>query len=260
MTHTLDRRRFTAAALLALAGSVHAVTRTDDGAMIDFDALYIPPLFLTGAAAKSPEGPARAQAALARLQGQWPALRGRLEAVWPRDTVWLRTVGAVQGQLADAARHAGRGAWPESHEALEQVRMALWRAREARGMDYVLDRFVAFHEPMERLADAAVKWTPSTLGPRQRAELEKHFVEARARWRPVEALPLDAAALRLTPVREAQLRKAMTDESAALQALSEALRGADAAALLKTAAATKPPFVRAYTAFGLAEGDALPQR
>jgi hypothetical protein len=255
MTYTLDRRAFTAMTLLTLAGRVRAVAKGDDGAMIDFDAVYIPPLLLTGAAPKSPEGPARAQAALSRLQAQWPALRARLQAVWPRDRAWLRTLDGVQGHVADAARHAGRGAWPESHEALEHVRMALKQAREARGMDYVLDRFIAFHEPMEHLADAAVKWTPTTLGPQQRAEVERHYAEARARWRAVEALQFDAAALRLTPVREAQLRKAMTDEGAALAALSQALRGDDAAALLKAAAATKPPFVRAYTAFGLADGE-----
>ena len=255
MTYTLDRRVFTAITLLALAGRVRAVAKSEDGAMIDFDVVYIPPLFLTGAAPKSPEGPARAHAALSRLQTQWPGLRARLQAMWPRDRAWLRTLDAVQGHVADAARHAGRGAWPESHEALEHVRMTLKQAREARGMDYVLDRFVAFHEPMEHLADAAVKWTPTTLGVAQRTEVERHFTEARARWRVIETLPLEAAALRLTPAREAQLRKAMADEGAALAALSQALRGDDAAALLKAAAATKPPFVRAYTAFGLAEGE-----
>jgi hypothetical protein len=37
--------------------------------------------------------------------------------------------------------------------------------------------------------------------------------------------------------------------------LSDALRGNDDAAMLKAAAAIKPPFARAFTVFGGAEGE-----
>jgi hypothetical protein len=271
MKSSVDRRQFARYAFVAGAVRTSGVVLPffafdaaaagpaagSDGAMIAFDSVYIPPLFLTGAAGKSAEGPARASAALARLQVQWPALRSRLLAAWPGDAGWRRTLDSVQGQIAESDRMAARGAWPEAHEALEHIRATLKKAREARGMDYALDRFVAFHDPMEHLAAAATQWTPATLGPAQRDRIERLYVEARVRWRAVEALELKASALRLTPTRETQLRKAMADESAALALLSQALRGDDAAALLKAAAATKPPFIRAYTAFGLAQGDAL---
>jgi hypothetical protein len=267
MKSPLDRRRFSqfifgafaafaaSEALAAGAAPTAAAASAADDAMIEFDSVYIPPLFLTGSAPKSAEGPARAKAALARLQASWPTLRTRLLAAWPGDAGWRGTLDAVQRHIAESDRLAARGVWPEAHEALEHVRAAMKKAREARGMVYVLDRFVAFHDPMEHLAEAGAKWDPRALGAAQRAEIEAHFVQARARWRELETLNLDARALRLTPVREAQLRQAMADESAALTALSMALRGDDAAALLKAAAATKPPFVRAYTAFGLAEGE-----
>lgn len=273
MKSSVDRRQFAACAFIAGAmrasGALLPFVALDaaaaapaaagsDGAMIDFDSVYIPPLFLTGAAPKSAGGPARARGALARLQAQWPALRTRLLAAWPGDAGWRRTLDSVQGHIAESDRLAARGAWSEAHEALEHVRAALKKAREARGMDYALDRFVAFHDPMEHLAAAAAQWTPATLGPAQRDRIERLYAEARARWRAVESLELKAPALRLTPERETQLRKAMADVGAALAQVSQALRGDDAAALLKAAAATKPPFIRAYTAFGLAQGDALP--
>jgi hypothetical protein len=261
MVFALDRRSFSLLVLGALAArSPIASAATGDDAMIDFDTVYIPPLFLTGSAPRSAEGPARANAALARLQEHWPALRARMLAVWPRDAAWRRTLDAVQRHIDEAQRQAVHSGWDASHAALEQVRSALKQAREARGMDYALDRFVAFHDPMEHLADAASRWDAARLDAARRGELEQRFVQARARWRAVEALDIDARALRLSPAREAQLRRAMADEAVALHALSDALRDGDAAALLKAAAATKPPFVRAYTAFGLAETEALPVR
>lgn len=255
MTLYIRRRHLCAWLLLAWASQAPAAGQPGVDAMIDFDGVYIPPLFLTGAAGKSAEGPARAQAALARLQAQWPALRLRMQAVWPGDASWRRSLQAVEGHIGEAARQAARAAWPDAHEALEHVRKALWLAREARGMDYLLDRFVAFHEPMEHLAGAAQQWTPATLGATQRAELARHFGLARARWHGIESQHLDTTTLRLSAARAAQLRRAMAEEGAALTALSQALRGDDAAVLLKAAAAIKPPFVRAYTAFGFGDGE-----
>ncbi len=259
MTPTLDRRQFSQQlVVLAMAalGTVPALAAApSQDAMIDFDAVYIPPLFLTGSAPKSAEGPMRAKAALARLQSRWPLLRARLEAAWPGDGGWRRTLDTVQGHIDSSTRYAAAGDWTHAHESLEQVRLSLMKARAARGMNYALDRFTAFHETMEQVVVAGSNWDAARLSPTQRSELERLYARARARWRAVETLNLDSRALALTPTREAQLRKAMDDESAALAKLSLVLRGDDAAALLKAAADIKPPFIRAYTAFGLSEGE-----
>jgi hypothetical protein len=262
MRTSLDRRQFslltlaaTLGAPLALGSPAASAASAPTDVMLAFDRLYIPPLFLTGSAGKSADGPARADAALQRLVAAWPALHDQLRAVWPQDAGWRRTLAAVQGHIRKANDLATRRQWPESHEALEAVRMDLKRARDARGLDYLLDRYTAFHEPMEHLAAAGTA-AGTALEGKARAALEHHYAEARARWRAIETVPIDAKALRLSPAREAQLRKALADEDAALAALSEALRGRDDAALRKAAAATKPPFVRAYTAFGLPVGEA----
>jgi hypothetical protein len=244
MRTSLDRRQFSlltlAAAVgapLALGSPAASAASAPTDVMLAFDRLYIPPL-------------------LQRLVAAWPALHDQLRAVWPQDAGWRRTLAAVQGHIRKANDLATRRQWPESHEALEAVRMDLKRARDARGLDYLLDRYTAFHEPMEHLAAAGTAAAGTALDGATRAALERHYVEARARWRAIETVPIDAKALRLSPAREAQLRKALADEDAALAALSEALRGRDDAALRKAAAGTKPPFVRAYTAFGLPVGEA----
>lgn len=245
--------------VLAAAAPRAARAGTDD-AMVEFDLLYIPPLFLTGQAGRGPDGAAQALAALDRLQSRWPALRQRLQAVWPRDAGWRRTLATVQRHLAEAGRHARHGAWADSHEALEQVRLVLMAARAARGHGHVLDRYVAFHGSMEAIVAVAAAAAPSGVLPAERREaLAAEFATARALWHRVEGAPIDAVAWALSPAREARLRRGLADETQALQRLSEALRGRDDAALLKAAAAIKPPFVRAYTAFGLDPGEAWPR-
>jgi hypothetical protein len=111
---------------------------------------------------------------------------------------------------------------------------------------------------MEVLATAGASWKPGAIDARRRAEFEQAFAEAAARWRAVEQHLPDAQRYGLSPARETQFRQGMAAASAALAKLSDALRGSDEAALLAAARAIKPPFARAFTAFGLAEGEALP--
>lgn len=259
MNANLDRRQFSqqlvAAAIATFGIAAASAAAPPQDVMVDFDAVYIPPLFLTGSAPKSADGPARARAAMARLQSRWTVLRPRLQATWPADAAWRRTLASVQVQLDNSARQAAAGEWAQAHESMEHVRIAMMQARVARGMDYALDRFTTFHETMEHLVLAGTRWDAATLSATQRSELEHLFAEARARWHSVERLNLDPRTLALSPAREAQCRKAMADESAALGALSQALRGGDNAALLNAAAAIKAPFIRAYTAFGWADGE-----
>ena len=72
----------------------------------------------------------------------------------------------------------------------------------------------------------------------------------RAVWRGIEQNLPSPQAYGLNEVRLAQFNRGMADVTAALTRLSDALRGTDNAALLKAAAALKPPFSRTFTAFG----------
>ena len=251
---TARRQLLAALALLPLASVLPAVAAVasvplKDGArsaMVAFDAVYIPALFLTGSAGKSPDGPAKAEAAMQRLLAEWPTRRVALAAALPGAKVWTAALDKVGRSLTAASQQVTRRQWEDSHATLEHVREAMFEARQALGIDYALDHYTAYHGAMEALANATTV---------QRPAMEADFAKARALWRGLEQRPIDPAAYGLSAPRQAQLVKALADETEALSRLSSALRGASDADLLKAAAALKPPFVRAYVAFGWAPGE-----
>ena len=245
-------------ALLGLFAGLAPVGAAGDDALRDmlaFDAVYIPALAASGAAAQSAASADRALAAQQRLAAAWPELEARLREAWPTDRAWLAELADVERRITLAGAESGRGAFGLAHERLEEVRVTMMQARRRLGMDYFVDALTLFHEPMEAIALAGATLKPQQLDAARRAELERAFTRARTLWVDVERRPIDAARLALSPAREAQLRRGIADETAALERLSAALRARDAERLLDAAAAIKPPFVRALTAFGLAEGE-----
>jgi hypothetical protein len=234
-----------------IAVSALAGIREDSVAL---DAVYIPALAMTSAAQSDAGVADKARAAMQRLDARWPALRGSLQASLggtpAQATSARKTIAAVETHIAGGRRAVARGDFKAAHEALEEVRLDLMKARTARGVDYFVDRLTAYHEPMEVLALAGLQLKPQDLTPTKRAALEKAFVEARALWRGIEQhlpLPTDYA---LDAARASQFTKGVADETVALTRLSDALRGNDSVALLKAAQAIKPPFARTFTAFG----------
>lgn len=248
----LHARHLALLATCLLNAAAHAAPLDD---MVALDAIYIPALALTTAAAQDAAAAPKARAALATLQAQWPALQQRLGNTWgPQAPKHWREALTQAGQHIQAASAAAAQAnWKQAHDALEPVRTDLMAVRQAQGLDYFVDRLTAFHEPMEALALAATRGEP--LDARRRADLEKTFAHARALWAQVERQPVDAARHGLSGPRAAQLQKALAEESLALARLSDALRGGDNAQVLQAAGAIKAPFARAFTAFGQAPGD-----
>lgn len=250
----ISRRAFGALAVASLATPAFAARAPLLDAMVALDAVYIPALSLTTAAQNDPAAVPRAQAAMGRLQGRWPALRVALEIRKPAD--WAAALDAVGRQIDAAAAAVALSNWAAAHEALEPVRLTLMKAREDAGVDYFVDRLTRFHEPMEVLALAGSRGLVP-ISPPMRAEIERAFAEARAHWRLVEQNLPDHAAYRMSTRRIAQFKQALGDEAAALTKLSDALRGGDDAALLKAASAIKPPFARVFTAFGAAPDEVI---
>lgn len=222
--------------------------------MVAFDAAYIPTLADSSAASQDRRQAPRAAASIAGLQAHWPALRTSLLAAWgPTPPAWQRAVDAAGGRIAASADAAARADWHAAHEALEEVRVVLREARIAEGMDYFVDRLTAYHAPMEVLALAGTQWKPQEVTAQRRAELEEAYRRCLAMWQGIESFPFDAQAYGLSVQQAERLRGALAQERAALDALGAALRGGDDAALLKAAAGVKPPFARAFTAFGRAD-------
>lgn len=215
-------------------------------AMVAFDAVYIPALFLSGSTGKSADGPAKAEAAMKRLLADWSARRTALAAALPGAKVWTAALDSVGRTLTEADKQITSRHWEDAHATLEHVREAMFKARQSLGVDYALDHYTAYHGAMEALANATTV---------QRPVMEADYAKARALWRGLEQRTIDPTAYGLSAPRQAQLRQALADETEALSRLSQALRGASDAELLKAAAALKAPFVRAYVAFGWAPGE-----
>jgi hypothetical protein len=248
-----SRRALASVAALCAIGSAQAAPLDD---MIAFDGIYIQALAMSTSASLDPAVIPRAETSLAALAQQWPALRHRLSATWgPKPPAgWQLTLAGVGLHIDAAVAASRRSAWKHTHEALEPVRIELMQARRRQGTDYFVDRLTAFHEPMEALAVAGSTLRADQLDAKRRAELERSYVQARTLWRDVDQHTVDGAAYGLSAPREAQLRKALDGETAALGQLSDPLRRSDNGRLLKSAVAIKPLFAKAFTAFGQTDG------
>ena len=244
--HFLKMLRPLVLAMPLLAGGAGAAPLDNT---VAFDGVYIPALALTSAAQTEEAAKERAHAAMRRLEARWLQLRPGLQQELGGPAAG-RTLAKVDGHLAAARRALANQSFAHAHEALEEVRVELLKARQKKNIDYFVDRLTQFHEPMEALVLDGTRLKPQELTAAKRDAMEKTFVEARVLWEGIEQNRPDPRVYALSPARAAQLDKALLDERAALSRLSDALRAPDAAALLKAAAALKPAFARAFTAFG----------
>ncbi|MEY4751224.1 MAG: hypothetical protein RIQ60_3438 [Pseudomonadota bacterium] len=242
-----------AAGLSPLAGQAAPL---DD--MVAFDAVYIPALAASTSASQDARAVPKAVAAGQALDARWPQLRSTLTVTWGSQPAraWTATLAAVDRQITLARTAAAASNWKDAHEALEDVRIELMKARLGQGMDYFIDQLTAYHEPMEALTIAASTWKPAEIDAQRRAQLEQAVLHAAALWRGIERHTLDMAAYGLPPAGQAQLRQALADESAALDRLTQAQRLGSTEQVLKAAAGLKPAFARAFTAFGRSGGAA----
>lgn len=231
--------------LLGMGRVGHAATAPDWRApMVALEGVYVPALFMTGSAGKSAEAARRAQVAVQRLTQAWPALRQTLAALWRSDAAWQRSLTQVQTHIDHGMRHTERAAWAEAHEALEHVRDVLSQARRGKGLDFLPDRYTEFHAEMEALVAA------SSADGVDRVALRGRLTRALVVWQRITDTAIDPVREGLTPARHAQQAQAVAEESAALSLLSQALDGANDAVVRQRLGAIKPPFIRAYTAFG----------
>lgn len=102
---------------------------------------------------------------------------------------------------------------------------------------------------------AAANGTPmeDMIALTKRSEQQCAAEEAQTLWRLIERAPIDSAYYGLTAERFDKLKDALAAESAALRRLERTLNDNNPVELLAAAAAIKPPFARAYTAFGASE-------
>lgn len=220
------------------------------GPMAAFDAIYIPALALTSQAQADRSVAPQARAAASKLFDVWPSAHERLLWAISGDPSWASSLDRVGQAVQRGLGFSLDGDFGAAHEALEEVRLMLMAGRKRAGIEYFVDRLTAFHEPMEALVLAAKGKRPAQVDGAFRSKLQAMLVNAESLWLDVEAHLANAATSGLDPRRQSLLREAVWAESVALMRLREALASGSSSAVLQAAAALKPPFAKAFMAFG----------
>jgi hypothetical protein len=231
-------------ALAALAGiaPVGAATITD--AMVSFDKAYIPVLALTS------QGKADAAAkAMTILKAQWSdwvkANAGAYtDAGWARDIERIgQIVSRTEGLIA-------RSDLAGAHEALEEIRNILMAQRDARAIPYFVDGLNHYHTVMEELAEVTAGKNVDNLTSEDLKKLASLTPQARVLWTQAQLAPFDAAAYGFASAKAEELRRTMQGTLASIDAVDQAARSGDKAAVLKAVDGLKPAFTKAFLMFG----------
>lgn len=225
-------------AVLTVAVSAHAGL-VEQSAILDRS--YVPALALTNQREK-PQ--AMVEESMRRLVAAWDSFVAR---VTPSDGGKASLNEAIKRSTASVEEARGLVAADkrkEAHEALETIRMLFWKARVDMGVDYLPDRFTAFHEPMEEFADLASK--PGT----DPALLRQRLNELSARWKDVEDAGLDVKLFGVSPERAAKYAEQVKKEREILTQLEGLTASASREALGKAATAMKGNFAQAFFVFG----------
>lgn len=213
--------------------------------MVSLDKVYIAALALS-----SQGKAAETRKATADLTRAWQGFNARYRAANPADSQWTRDFDTVSRHIDDAtAIAASDRKTTDAHEALEEVRIVLWRLRERNGIEYFIDRLTAFHEPMEGIVLAAKDKTGAQLTEADLAKIRALLPEAQALWQRAMAAPFDAAAYQLNAASYDKARRLMQLEHQSLAALASALASGNRDQIVKAAVAIKPNFAALFMVF-----------
>ena len=240
-------RQFTLVALfLLVAGNAAGVLPAllQDSAALD--RAYIPALMLSNA-----KNPAKALAAHESYLAAWEAFAARQRSARPTDAAWAKTFANIDKANAEARAALTAGRLADAHMIQEEVRHELWRQRQALGLDYQPDRLTAYHETMEDLIASVPGKEPAAIGTPQISAMKAILAKARTQWLAVKSARWEPADYGLEGARLDAYLAAVAAEDRALDELAAALDAGDGVRIAKAAPAIKPPFAKAYGAFGV---------
>jgi hypothetical protein len=220
--------------VLDLASAARAGLLDD---MVVLERAYVPVLALTNQAGKEAES----RAAMDRFDDAWSAFRSAPST--KADTSLKLALDAAEGHIARARADIVAGKLKEAHEVLEHLRHSLWKWRAGRGIAYFPDLLTAYHDEMERAADAATV-------PGESGKLAETLGVARARWDDVERATFDAQLHGFDEAKVGRMKGLMSRERAALDELDKLGPHADRAALAAAAKTLKGTFAQIYFLFG----------
>jgi len=231
-------------AMWLLAGSVIAAPLPLVADSAALDRSYIPALMLSNG-----KDPAKAKAAQDAYEAAWAQFAARQRAAYARDAGWTKALAVTEEANAQARAALAAGRLQDAHNAQEEVRHALWDQRKAMRVAYQPDLLTDFHATME-LVIATAQAKPA-IGAEDVATLRAQLTKARAHWQAVKSAQWDPADYALDGPRLDAYRAALAAEDQALDAFAAALDSADSAQIVKASSAIKPPFAKAYAAFGV---------
>jgi len=204
------------------------------------DRAYVPALALTN----QPDKPLlKVEESLQRLAVSWPRF---VENMKNGDGARLFSQALIlsSDKISEARDLVAAGRRKEAHEALETVRMVFWKARTDAGIDYLPDRFTAFHEPMEQFAENATKYGPEA------ADLKEKLQQLSRLWKLIEEATLDAELFRVSPERAAKYREQVKKERDIITQIGNILESPEKEAFSKAIASMKGNFAQTYFVFG----------
>ena len=240
-------RHFTAAiALSFVSGAASAALPPLLADSAALDRAYIPALMLSNG-----KDPAKAKAAQEAYEQAWTAFAAKQRNAKPGDAGWAKMFTIVDKANAEARVALAAGKLKDAHNAQEEVRHALWHERQALGLQYQPDMLTDFHATMELIIDAVQDKAPSAIGAAEIAKLRPKLAEAHKLWQAVKTAQWNPADYGLDAARLESYRAALAAEDKALDELGAALDAGDGARIAKAAPAIKPPFAKAYAAFGV---------
>jgi hypothetical protein len=240
-------RRIAVTVLLSfVAGSAAAALPPLLADSAALDRSYIPALMLSNG-----KYPAKAVAAQEAYEKAWAAFAARQRDAKPGDAGWTRMLAGIEKANGEARAALAAGKMSAAHNAQEEVRHLLWHERHSLGLAYQPDLLTDFHATMELIIAGVEGKGPAAIGAAEIVELKRQLGEARRLWGVVKSARWDPAEYGLDGARLDGYRAALAAEDRALDELGAALDAADGARIAKAAPAIKPPFAKAYAAFGV---------
>ncbi len=233
-----------ALSIIASAAAAALPPLAADSAALDRS--YIPALMLSNG-----KDPAKASAAQAAYDKAWAEFAARQRNAQPGNAGWSKMFATVEKANADARAALAAGKLKDAHNAQEEVRHALWHERSALGVAYQPDLLTAFHAPMELIIDAVQDKAPAAIGAAEIAKMRPLLAQAKSEWQAVKSAGWNPDDYGFDAARTDSYRAAVAAVDKALDELAAALDAGDGARIAKAAPAIKPPFARAYAAFGV---------
>lgn len=224
--------------ILALAATVYAGTVEEFAAL---ERAYVPALALTNQPTKPTP---QVQESLRRLDKTWQSFVQAAASQIKSNPAFAKAVTESRQKISGAETLVAAEKRHDAHESLEYIRTAFWKVRTDMGIDYLPDRFTAFHDPMEKFAEEVSK-------PGSDPQKLKTALSGLSRlWSDVEKSGIDAALFKVTPERAETYAKQIRKEREILNQFAGLIDSGNVEALSKAAVAMKSNFAQTYFVFG----------